>query len=227
VRLCVILSFERFKDFPKHNCTSVCVINVSACVVYASNMLDHARDTRRPPVLMRRNWFETAHVHVRPLTHHLRITHEQRTYHVYSTNVREACVFGRAPSVIHVSGVRRMFVEYYTVFARMRRRARYVSDCTCTVYAWFVSNFCPRKFGHFLDAQTQSVYDLWVIRAWSAVWLVLYMYMFSIMTSSDKYPFQKYGIKSSRFWKQWAFSKLSGLKKQDLWTQLHTRLILL
>ena len=33
-------------------------------------------------------------------------------------NVHEACVFGRAPSVIHASGVRRMFVEYCTVFAQ-------------------------------------------------------------------------------------------------------------
>ena len=124
-----------------------------ACVVYASSMRDYARDMRRPSVFMRRNWFETAHVHVRPLTPHVHITHEPRTYHVHSTdrhqrnesactwNVHEACVFGRAPSVIHASGVRRMFVEYCTVFARMRRRARYVSDSsvivsdTCAVHA--------------------------------------------------------------------------------------------
>ena len=29
------------------------------------------------------------------------------------------------------------------------------------------------KFGQFLDAQTQYVRDLWVIRAWSAVWPAL------------------------------------------------------
>ena len=84
--LCVILSFERFKIFPTHNCASVCVIHESACVVYASSMRDYARDTRRPSVLMRRNWFETAHVHVRPLTPHVHITHEPRTYHVHSTD---------------------------------------------------------------------------------------------------------------------------------------------
>jgi len=93
-------------------------------------MRDYARDTRRASVLVRRNCFETAHVHVRPLTPHLHITHEQRTYHVHARNesacawnVREACVFGRALSVRHAWGVRQMFVKYYTVFARMRRCA--------------------------------------------------------------------------------------------------------
>jgi len=52
----------------------VCVIHGSACVVYASSMRDYARDTRRPSVLMRRNWFKTAYVHVRPLTPPLHIT---------------------------------------------------------------------------------------------------------------------------------------------------------
>ena len=61
-----------------------------------------------------------------------------------STEYREVCAFGRAPSVIHASGVRRMFVKYYTVFARMCRRARYFIDLsvivndTCAVYAWFM-----------------------------------------------------------------------------------------
>jgi len=67
--LCVILSFEQFKNLPTHNCASVCVIHesacvvyasacvvyASACVVYASSMRYNARDTRRPSVLMRRN----------------------------------------------------------------------------------------------------------------------------------------------------------------------------
>ena len=48
-------------------------------------------------------------------------------------NVREAYVFGRAPSVIHASGVRRLFVEYCIVFARMHRRAQYVSDSSVIV----------------------------------------------------------------------------------------------
>ena len=124
-----------------HICASVCVIHESACVVYVSSMRDYARDTRRPSVLMRQNWFKTAHAHVRLLKPHLYITHEQRTYHVHSIDVCEACVFGRALSVIHASGVRRVFVEYYTVFSRMRRRARYVSvssvivNDTCAVHA--------------------------------------------------------------------------------------------
>ena len=89
------LSFERFKIFPTHNCASVCVIHASAYVVYASSMRDYARDTRRPSVLMRRNWFETAHVHVRPLTPHVHITHEPRTYHVHSADIRGTKVLVR------------------------------------------------------------------------------------------------------------------------------------
>jgi hypothetical protein len=85
--LCVILSFERFKIFLTHNCVSVWVIHESACVVYASSMRDYARDTRRPSVLMRRNWFKTEHVHVCPLTPHFHIMHEPRTYHVHSTEI--------------------------------------------------------------------------------------------------------------------------------------------
>ena len=115
--LCVILSFERFIKFPAHNCASVCVIHESACVVYASSVRDYASAISAYASELVRN-------HARPLTPHLHITHEPRTYHVHSTdnvdsesacswNVHEACVFGRAPSVIHVSGVRRMFVEYF------------------------------------------------------------------------------------------------------------------
>ena len=135
---------------------SVCAIPELACVVYVSSMLDYARDTRRPSVLMRQNWFETAHVHTRS---HLHITHEPRTYNVSrlsrnesacTWNVRETCVFWRAPSVIHVLGVHEMFVEYCAVFARMRRHARYFSDSSvivnymCAVHAWFVSDFYSR-----------------------------------------------------------------------------------
>jgi len=88
-------------------------------------------------------------------------------------NVREACVF------------RQMFVEYCTIFACMCRRVWYVSDSSvividmCAVNAWFVSDFYPRhpknlvNFSTHKHAQTQSVRDLWVIRAWLAVWLAL------------------------------------------------------
>jgi hypothetical protein len=138
--LCVILSFERFKNFPTHNCASLCVIHESACVVYASSMRDYARYMRRPSVLMRWNWFESAHVHVRPLTPHFHITHELRTYHVHSNDnhlqsvkcsrsvrvwthsVSNSCV-GRA------SDVRGILHR----IACMRRCARYVSDSSVIV----------------------------------------------------------------------------------------------
>ena len=116
------------------------VIHGSACVVYASSMLDYARDTRQPSVVMRRNWFETAHAHIRPLTPHLHITHEPRTYHVYPGTK----VLVRRTFAIHASGMRRMLVKYCTVFARMRRRALYFIDSSvivndrCTVHASFM-----------------------------------------------------------------------------------------
>jgi hypothetical protein len=95
-------------------------------------------------------------------------------------NVREACVFGRAPSVIHASGVSFMFVEYCTVFARMRRRAWYVSDCkwyvrgSCVIRQWFLPPNTPKNLSISRRTNTQKP-NLWVIRTWSAVWLVLYV----------------------------------------------------
>jgi hypothetical protein len=180
--LCVILSFERFKIFPTHNYASVCVIHASACVDYASSMCDYAWDTRRPSVLMRRNWSETAQEHVRPLTPHVHITHEPRTYYVHSTDnhgtfAKRACL-----DALRQWFMRRMFVEYCIVFARMRPRARYVSDSSvivsdmCAVHAWFVSDFYPRhleKLVNLSTHKTQSVRDLWASRVWSAVWLAL------------------------------------------------------
>ena len=61
----------------------MCVIHESECVVYVLSMRNYARDTRGLSVLMRQNWFETAHVHVRPLAPFLHRTHEPCTYHVY------------------------------------------------------------------------------------------------------------------------------------------------
>jgi len=125
---CVVCVIRRWIERGPSLIVSGCASK--ACVVYASSMRDYARDTRRPSVLVRRNCFETSHVHVRPMTTQLHITHEQRTYHVHAWNksacewyVREACVFGRALSVIHASSVHRMFVKYYTVFARICRCA--------------------------------------------------------------------------------------------------------
>jgi len=100
-------------------------------------------------------------------------------------NIREACVFGRAPPMIHAKGVRLIFVEYCTVFARMRQRVRYFSDSsvivndTCVVHAWFMrdsSVISTPDTLKILDAQArtnQSVQNLWMICAWSAVWLAL------------------------------------------------------
>ena len=164
------LSFERFKIFPTHNCASVCVIHASACVVYASSMHDYGRDTRRPSVLMRRNWFETAHVHVRPLTPHVHITHEPRTYHVHSTDIHWQSLTKltnnwhitdgkRITTHIHwrpsnVRGILHRICSYASTCAICQW---FVSDCklyvrgSCVIHAWFVSDFYPRKIGQFLD----------------------------------------------------------------------------
>ena len=72
--LCVILSFEWFKKIPTHNCAFVRVIHESACVVYASVVIAYASELVRNRAL--------------PLTPYLYITHEQRTYHVHSTDIR-------------------------------------------------------------------------------------------------------------------------------------------
>jgi len=151
-------------------------------------MRDHARDTRRPSKLMRRNWFETAHVHVRPLTPHSLITHERRTYHVHSTDIHWLSrnvsawtwsVRGRASNF-------REILHRICSYASMCAICQwFVSECkwyvrgSCVIRAWFVSDFCPRhpkdlaNFSTHKHAQFQSVRDKWVIRAWSAVWLAL------------------------------------------------------
>ena len=106
----------------------------SLCIVYASSMQNYARDTCRGSVIMRRNWFETAYVHVRPLTPHLHITHEPRMYQVHrGTKVLVHGTFAKHAFWMrfvrdNVSGV-----EYCTVFAHMRRRARYFSDSSVVV----------------------------------------------------------------------------------------------
>ena len=62
------LASKAVRTVQKFSDAQVCAIRESACVVYASSMRDYARDTRRPSVLMHREWFETAHVNVRPPT---------------------------------------------------------------------------------------------------------------------------------------------------------------
>jgi len=145
----VILSFERLKFF-QHNCASVCVIHESACVVYALSMHDYGRDTGRLSVLMRLNRFETAHVHVRPLTPHLHITHEQRMYHVYSTYMRGTKVLVRGMCakrayldvlrdswvglVLNVCGILHCISLYASTCAICRDSSVIVND-TCAVHA--------------------------------------------------------------------------------------------
>jgi hypothetical protein len=129
----------------------------------------YARDTRWPSMLMRWNWFETTHVHIRPLTPHVHITHELPTYHVHSTDnhlqnmersrsmrvwmrsVSDSCVGCSWNTALHL-----------LVCVDVRDISVIVSD-TCAVHERFVSDFYPptlRKIGQFLDAQTQSVHDL-------------------------------------------------------------------
>ena len=79
-----------------------------------------------------------------PRSYHAWTAHISRSFHWHPRNesactwyVHEACVFGRAPSVIHASGVRRMFVEY-------------IDHITwCFQYPpWYlaeVSSICPRS----------------------------------------------------------------------------------
>ena len=145
--LCVILSFEWLKKNPTHNCASVCIIHVSACIVYASSMRDYVRDTRRSSVLMRRNWLESVHVHVRPLTPQFYITQEQRTYHVHSTD-------------IHWLSLTKLTNASMCTICQW-----FVSDCnwyvrgSCVHHACFISDFCSpktQKFGQFLDAQAHT-----------------------------------------------------------------------
>jgi len=131
--LCVILSFERFKKFPTHNLLryswvgvrSLCVEYVWLCAGHASAVSAYASDLVRNSARPRPSTDA-------PPSHHAWTAHVSRSSRNKSActwNVRKACVFGRAPSVIYASGVRRMFVEYCTIFARtcICRRARYCS----------------------------------------------------------------------------------------------------
>jgi len=171
----------------------VCVIHESVCVVDALSMRDYARDTRWPSVLMCRNWFDTAHVHVRPLKPHLHITHKQRTYHIHHGTKMLVC--GTFAKRACLDALLQWFMRRACVEC-LRNTAPYLLVCvdshditvipqqckwyvpgSCVICQWFLPR-TPRKFGQFLNqnhAQTQSVHVLWVIRAWSAVWLALNM----------------------------------------------------
>ena len=133
--LCVISSFERLKKIRRTTvrrrayCNSWVGVRYSwvgvrsLCVEYGWLCAGHASPVSAYASELVRN-----------------ITHEPRTYHVY----RETKVLVRGTFAIHASDMRRMLVEYCTVFARMRRRARYFSDSsvivnyTCSVHAWFM-----------------------------------------------------------------------------------------
>jgi len=120
--------------------------------------------------LMRRNWFETTHVHVRPLTAHLRRnsarTNVSRPFHWHPLTVTyktDVCVD--------------------------------VSDCkwyvcgSCVIQAWFVSDFCPpthQKFGQFLDAQIQSVLICELIVCDRLCDWPFISYMYTFRTEIDK-----------------------------------------
>jgi len=83
----------------------------------------------------------------RPLTPHLCITHEQRTYHVHSTDIRKACTCVDALSqwFMHWACVKCSWNTrpYLLVCVDMRDMPVIVNH-TCAVHAWFVSDFCPR-----------------------------------------------------------------------------------
>jgi len=146
--LCVILSFERFKKNPRYSCVgvrSLCVEYAWLCSGHASAVSAYASELVR-----------TAHV---PCTS----TDAPSSYHAWTAHIsrssrnesactwifREACVFGRAPSVIHTSAVRRMFQWF-------------VSDCkwyvrgSCVIHAWFVCDFFPRHPEHLVNFSTHK-----------------------------------------------------------------------
>ena len=105
----------------------------SLCVEYAWLCAGHASAVSASELVRNRAC---------PLLYYTWTAHILRSFHWHPLTITyktHECVFGRALSVIHASGVRWMFVEYYTVFARMRRRACqwFVSDCL-----WYVRGLC-------------------------------------------------------------------------------------
>jgi len=77
-------------------------------------------------------------------------------------------------------------------FARMRRHdVSVIVNDTCTVHVWFVRDFYPRhpenlvNFSTHKHAQTLSVRELWVICAWSAVWLALKLDKFQVIKQTQ------------------------------------------
>ena len=114
----------------------------------------------------------TAHV---SRSFHLR----SRSVHVWTRSVSDSCV--RRAS--NVRGILHRICSYALLCVICQW---FVSECKwyvhglCMIHAWFVSNFCHRhlrnvvNFSTHKHTQTQSVRDLWVIHAWSAVWLAVY-----------------------------------------------------
>jgi hypothetical protein len=115
-----------------------------------------------------------------PLTPHVHITHEPCTYHIHSTDNHRTKVIASGTfaqraclDALRQWIMRRMFVEYCTIFGRMRRCARYVSDSsvinfvtdTCAVHAWFVSDFYPRRPEKLVNFSTHKP-NLCVICEW-------------------------------------------------------------
>jgi hypothetical protein len=120
-----------------------------------------------------------------PRSYHAWTAHVSRSFHWQSRTKR-----GTFAKCACSDAFRQWFIRRACVGCSWKTAA-YLLDCvdvhdmsvivsdTCAVHAWFISDFYPRhpeKLVNFLThkhAQTQSVRDLWVIRAWSAVWLAL------------------------------------------------------
>jgi hypothetical protein len=183
--MCVILSLEQFEIFPTHHCFGVRYLWVcmrSLCIEYAWLSAGHASAVSAYASELVGNCARPS------TTPHVHITHEPRTYHVYSTDIH----WQSLTKLEHLQSVRVWThsvsdscvrcswntAPYLLVCVDVRDLSVIVSDKSA-VHAWFVSDFYPRhseklvNFSTCKHAQTQSVRDLWVIRAWSAVWLAL------------------------------------------------------
>jgi hypothetical protein len=120
-----------------------------------------------------------------PPSYYAWTTHLSHSFHWHPVTITsktwkfcEVCVFGRTPSVIRASDVRGILHCICLHASTCAICQWFVSDCkwyvrgSCMIRQWFLPP-ALLKIGQFLDAQTQSVRDLWVILAWSAVRLAL------------------------------------------------------
>jgi len=161
-----------------------CVIYESAGVVYVSSMRDYARDTRRPSVLMRRNWRTFTSVHWRPTfisrMNRAHITfiakrmclyvERTRSLHVWTRSVSDSCVW-RASNVREIMHRICSYASTCAIFQWFVSDWKWYRRRSCVIHAWLVSDFYPQhpetlvNFSTQKRAQTQYVRHLWVIRA--------------------------------------------------------------